>query len=290
VYKESKILTIYSSPNREDGLNQKRTSDILHEIELINLYLKDFKNGVCDKILSSTIELVYQSQNLNVSEEVLETVLLNINNIFVDNKITVFLNSENVRLIDIYAEGFRDSLKEVNILIDDNIDVGTCKFDYDFTEIKTDILGCLKKSQLLIDNYKEKKFVPHEYLDLQVVNRRRVKNESEIVKKVREVNLSKLCNILTNEDTYVIAVVLMNLNVLKTIELLWRFPINLRYEVIHRLLTTKQISKEMVEIVFKTVISEIKVNKAVFNENIKQNYLAKRRHENSAFSLVKKKY
>ena len=115
MYRESKILSIYSAPKGEDNLKQKRISDILHEIELINLYLKDFKNGVCDKILSSTMELVYQSQNLNVPDEVLETILLNINNIFVDNKITVFLNSRDIRLIEVYAEGFKDSLKEINI-------------------------------------------------------------------------------------------------------------------------------------------------------------------------------
>ena len=189
-----------------------------------------------------------------------------------------------------YAEGLRDSLKEVNILIDDHIDVGTCKFDYDFTEMKTDILDCLKKSQSLIDDYKGKKFVSREYLDFQAVNRKKVKNESEVMKKVREFDLSKLCNVLTNEDSYVIAVVLMNLNVLKTIELLWRFPINLRYEVIHRLLTTKQISNEIVETVFKTIVSELEINKAVFNENVRHDYIAKRRHEKSIFSLAKKKY
>lgn len=290
MYKESKILTIYSASEGENVLKQKRISDILHEIEIINLYLKDFKNGACDKILSSTIELVYQSHGLNVPNELLETVLLNINNIFIDNKITVFLNSQDIKLIDIYAEGFRDSLREVNIFMDDNVDIGTCKFDYDFTKIKSDILDCLRKSQSLIDDYKGKKFVSNEYLDLQVVVRKKIRNESEVIKKVQEFNLSKLCNVLTNEDPYVIAVVLMNLNILKSIELLWRFPINLRYEVIHRLLTTKQISNEIVEVVFKTVISELEVDKAVFNENIKHNRRTKRKNESNIFSLAKKKY
>jgi len=290
VYRESKILTIYSASEGENVLKQKRTSDILQEIEIINLYLKDFKNGVCDKILSSTIELIYQSHGLNVPDEFLETVLLNINNIFVDNKITVFLNSQDIKLIDIYAEGFRDSIREVNIFMDDNIDIGTCKFDYDFTKIKSDILDCLRKSQLLIDDYKGKKFVSNEYLDLQAVVRKKIKNESEVIKNVQEFNLSKLCNVLTNEDPYIIAVVLMNLNVLKSIELLWRFPINLRYEVVHRLLTTKQISNEIVEVVFKTVISELEVDKAVFNENIKHNRRIKRKNESNIFSLAKKKY
>ena len=290
MYRESKILTIYSASEGENVLKQKRTSDILQEIEIINLYLKDFKNGVCDKILSSTIELIYQSHGLNVPDELLETVLLNINNIFIDNKITVFLNSQDIKLIDIYAEGFRDSIREVNIFMDDNIDIGTCKFDYDFTKIKSDILDCLRKSQLLIDDYKGKKFVSNEYLDLQAVVRKKIKNESEVIKNVQEFNLSKLCNVLTNEDPYIIAVVLMNLNVLKSIELLWRFPINLRYEVVHRLLTTKQISNEIVEVVFKTVISELEVDKAVFNENIKHNRRIKRKNESNIFSLAKKKY
>ena len=288
--RESKILTIYSAPKGEDGLKQKRTSDVIHEIEVVNFYLKDFKNGVCDKILSSAIELVYQAPNLDVPDEFLETILLNINNIFADNKITVFLNPENVKLIDMYAEGLRDSFKEINILTDDNIDVGTCKFDYDFTEIKTDILDCLKKSQSLIDDYKKKKFVPREYLDFQAIGSKKIKNESEIIKRVREFDLSKLCNVLSNEDPYVIAVVLMNLTVLKTVELLWRFPVNLRYEVVHRLLTTKQISNEIIETVFKTVISELEFSKAAFNENVRHNYITKRIQEKSVFSLAKKKY
>ena len=288
MYRESKILSIHFAPKGEDGLKQKRTSDILQEIELMNLYLKDFKNGVCDRILSSTVEMVYQSQDLIVPEEILERILLNINSIFADNKITVFLNSENVRLIDIYAEGFKETLKEVNILIDDNIGVGTCKFDYDFGGIKEDILDSLKKSQSLLENYKSKKFVPQEYLDAQVITRKKVKNESEIIKKVREFSLSKLCNVLSNEDPYVIAVVLMNLNILKSIELLWRLPINLRYEVIHRLVMTKQISNEIVETIFSTVVSELEVNNVIFNENIRQSYNTKRRHEKSVFSLAKK--
>jgi hypothetical protein len=290
VHRESKVLTVHSALNGENGLKQKRTSDIMRELEVTNLYLEDFKNGVCDKILSYTMESVYQSQNLNVPDELLESILLNINSIFADNKVMVFLNSENVRLIDIYAEGFRDSLKEINILVDDTIDVGTCKFDYDFAEIKTNILNCLQKSQLLIESYKEKKFVQKEYLDLQVANKKKVKSEPEFIKRVREFNLFKLCNILSNEDTYVIAVVLMNLNILKTVELLWRFPINLRYEVIHRLLTTKQVSKEIVETVFKTVISELEINNVVFNEDVKRGYTTKRRHEKNIFSLAKKKY
>ena len=290
MYRESKVLTVHSALKGENGLNQKRTSDILRELEVANLYLKDFKNGVCDKILSYTMESIYQSKNFHISDELLESILLNINSIFADNKITALLNSENVRLLDIYGEEFKESLKEINILIDDSITVGTCKFDYDFTKIKTNILNCLQKSRSLIKNYKEKKFVQKEYLDLQVANERKIKSEPEFIKRVREFNLSKLCNILSNEDTSVIAVVLMNLNVLKTVELLWRFPINLRYEVIHSLLTAKQVSSEIVETVFKTVISELEVNKTVFNENVRHGYITKRRHEKNIFSLAKKKY
>jgi hypothetical protein len=293
MYRESKVLTIHTVFNDRESSLQKRSSEVLGELEKVNNYLKDFKNGVCDKILQLAIEMIekLRSLRLTIPEEVMGIIISNMKNIFRNDKIAVYLNSEDERILDTYARSARNSLQELEILTNDFIELGECKFDYDFLKLKLRILQNLKNAQDVISQYYDSIIISETPSKSDTENEITEKTDSEAVKSLQEYDSKKLLQLLINEEPNVIAVILMNLNSVKTAEILWQLPFDLRYEVVNQIAVIGKISKDVVEVMFKTALSLIECNSSERVEFNRKNYLNRKRIENNNLYLIaKRKY
>ena len=295
MYRESKILTIHTVFNDRENSLQKRTSEVLGELEKVNNYLKDFKNGVCDKILQLAIEMIekLRSLRLTIPEEVLEIIIGNMKNIFRNDKIAVYLNPEDERILDTYVRDAKNNFQELEILTNEFIELGECKFDYDFLKLKLRILQNLKNAQDVIAQYYETIVISDALSKTSQDNDNIEKSdsESEAVKSLQEYDSKKLLQLFINEEPNVIAVILMNLSPVKTAEILWQLPFDLRYEVVNQIAVIGKISKEVVEVMFKTALSLIECNSVDRVEFSRKKYLNRNKIENKNLYLIaKRKY
>jgi hypothetical protein len=295
MYRESKVLTIHTVFNDRENSLQKRSTEVLGELEKVNNYLKDFKNGVCDKILQLAVEMIQKlrSLQLTIPEEVMDIIISNMKNIFKNDKIAVYLNSEDERILETYARSAKNNLQELEILTNDFIELGECKFDYDFLKLKLRILQNLKNAQDVISQYYDSIIISEtsSKSNSENDNSDKSENDSEAVKSLQEYDSKKLLQLLINEEPNVIAVILMNLSPVKTAEILWQLPFDLRYEVVNQIAVIGKISKDVVEVMFKTALSLVECNSSERVEFNRKNYLKRKRIENNNLYLIaKRKY
>lgn len=295
MYRESKILTIHTVYNDRENLLQKRSEEVLGELEKVNNYLKDFKSGVCDKILQLAVEMIekLRSLRLTIPEEVMGILIGNLKNIFRNDKIAVYLNPEDEKILDTYARASKNNFQELEILTNDFIELGECKFDYDFLKLKLRILQNLKNTQEIITQYYDTIIISDTQPESKSHNEisEKTESDSQAVKSLQEYEIKKLLPLLINEDPNVIAVILMNLNPVKTAEILWQLPFDLRYEVVNQISMIGKISKDVVEVMFKTALSLIECNSVERAEFNRKSYLRRNKIENKNLYLIaKRKY
>ncbi len=294
MYRESKILTIHTVYNERENSLQKRASEVLEELEKVNNYLRDFKNGVCDKILQLAVEMIekLRSIKLTIPEDVMSIIIGNMKNIFRNDKIAVYLNPEDERVLDSYARASKNNLLELEILTNDFIELGECKFDYDFLKLKLRILQNLKNTQDVITQFYNSIQISETQLKSDDTDLSNASvNESEAVKSLQEYDTKRLLQLLINEEPNIVAVILMNLNPVKTAEILWQLPFEIRYEVVNQISMIGKISKDVVEVMFKTALSIIQCNSIDRVEFNRKSYLKRKKIENNNLYLIaKRKY
>ncbi len=295
MYRESKVLTIHTVYGERENSLQKRASEVLLELEKVNNYLKDFKNGVCDKILQLSVEMIekLRSVKIKIPETVMGIIINNMKSIFRNDKIAVYLNPEDDRILETYARAAKNNLQELEILTNDFVELGECKFDYDFLKLKLRILQNLKNTQDVITEYWSS-------IEISESNDTKISNpateddpssESEAVRSLQDYDTKKLLQLLINEEPNVIAVILMNLSQVKTAEILWQLPFEMRYEVLNQISMIGKISKDVVEVMLKTALSLIERNNIDRSEFNRKNYLRRRQTENKNLYLIaKRKY
>ena len=295
MYRESKVLTIHTVYGERENSLQKRASEVLLELEKVNNYLKDFKNGVCDKILQLSVEMIekLRSVKIKIPEVVMGIIINNMKSIFRNDKIAVYLNPEDDRILETYARAAKNNLQELEILTNDFVELGECKFDYDFLKLKLRILQNLKNTQDVITEYWSS-------IEISASNDTKISNqdteddqssESEAVRSLQDYDTKKLLQLLINEEPNVIAVILMNLSQVKTAEILWQLPFEMRYEVLNQISMIGKISKDVVEVMLKTALTLIERNSIDRSEFNRKKYLRRRQAENKNLYLIaKRKY
>ena len=293
MYRESKILTINSIYNVHENSLQKRAEEVYKELEKVNNYLKDFKNGVCDKILQLAIELIekLRSVKVSISDEVLGIIIENMKGIFRNDKIIVYLNPKDEKILNTYMANSYNYLQELEILTNDYIEPGECKFDYDFLKIKLRILHYLDRSKDTIIKY---------YDNIEISSKGSINNSNKDTQKKDKKNqfnnelenyeTKKLIQLLMNEDPKTIAVILVNINPIKTAEILWQLPYDLRYDVINQISMIGKIPKDVVDSMFNAVknvlennlLDKIEIKRKRYNRDIFEN--------NNLYLIAKRKY
>jgi DNA-directed RNA polymerase subunit F len=294
MYRESKILTINSIYNVHENSLQKRAEEVYKELEKVNNYLKDFKNGVCDKILQLAIELIekLRSVKVSISDEVLGIIIENMKGIFRNDKIIVYLNPKDEKILNTYMANSYNYLQELEILTNDYIEPGECKFDYDFLKIKLRILHYLDRSKDTIIKYYDSIEISSNETPNKSTNKDKQKKDkkNQFNNELENYETKKLIQLLMNEDPKTIAVILVNINPIKTAEILWQLPYDLRYEVINQISMIGKIPKDVVDSMFNAVknvlennlLDKIEIKRKRYNRDIFEN--------NNLYLIAKRKY
>ncbi|HEY9187077.1 MAG TPA: FliH/SctL family protein [Ignavibacteria bacterium] len=294
MYRESKILTINSIYNVHENSLQKRAEEVYKELEKVNNYLKDFKNGVCDKILQLAIELIekLRSVKVSISDEVLGIIIENMKGIFRNDKIIVYLNPKDEKILNTYMANSYNYLQELEILTNDYIEPGECKFDYDFLKIKLRILHYLDRSKDTIIKYYDSIEISSNETPNKSTNKDKQKKDkkNQFNNELENYETKKLIQLLMNEDPKTIAVILVNINPIKTAEILWQLPYDLRYDVINQISMIGKIPKDVVDSMFNAVknvlennlLDKIEIKRKRYNRDIFEN--------NNLYLIAKRKY
>lgn len=294
MYRESKILTINSIYNVHENSLQKRAEEVYKELEKVNNYLKDFKNGVCDKILQLAIELIekLRSVKVSISDEVLGIIIENMKGIFRNDKIIVYLNPKDEKILNTYMANSYNYLQELEILTNDYIEPGECKFDYDFLKIKLRILHYLDRSKDTIIKYYDSIEISSNETPNKSTNKDKQKKDkkNQFNNELENYETKKLIQLLLNEDPKTIAVILVNINPIKTAEILWQLPYDLRYDVINQISMIGKIPKDVVDSMFNAVknvlennlLDKIEIKRKRYNRDIFEN--------NNLYLIAKRKY
>ncbi|HQJ74214.1 MAG TPA: FliH/SctL family protein [Bacteroidota bacterium] len=294
MYRESKILTINSIYNVHENSLQKRAEEVYKELEKVNNYLKDFKNGVCDKILQLAIELIekLRSVKVSISDEVLGIIIENMKGIFRNDKIIVYLNPKDEKILNTYMANSYNYLQELEILTNDYIEPGECKFDYDFLKIKLRILHYLDRSKDTIIKYYDSIEISSNETPNKSTNKDKQKKDkkNQFDNELENYETKKLIQLLMNEDPKTIAVILVNINPIKTAEILWQLPYDLRYDVINQISMIGKIPKDVVDSMFNAVknvlennlLDKIEIKRKRYNRDIFEN--------NNLYLIAKRKY
>jgi len=294
MYRESKILTINSIYNVHENSLQKRAEEVYKELEKVNNYLKDFKNGVCDKILQLAIELIekLRSVKVSISDEVLGIIIENMKGIFRNDKIIVYLNPKDEKILNTYMANSYNYLQELEILTNDYIEPGECKFDYDFLKIKLRILHYLDRSKDTIIKYYDSIEISSNETPNKSINKDKQKKDkkNQFNNELENYETKKLIQLLMNEDPKTIAVILVNINPIKTAEILWQLPYDLRYDVINQISMIGKIPKDVVDSMFNAVknvlennlLDKIEIKRKRYNRDIFEN--------NNLYLIAKRKY
>ena len=294
MYRESKILTINSIYNVHENSLQKRAEEVYKELEKVNNYLKDFKNGVCDKILQLAIELIekLRSVKVSISDEVLGIIIENMKGIFRNDKIIVYLNPKDEKILNTYMANSYNYLQELEILTNDYIEPGECKFDYDFLKIKLRILHYLDRSKDTIIKYYDSIEISSNETPNKSTNKDKQKKDkkNQFDNELENYETKKLIQLLMNEDPKTIAVILVNINPIKTAEILWQLPYDLRYDVINQISMIGKIPKDVVDSMFNAVKNVLENNLLDKIEIKRKRYHRDLLENNNLYLIAKRKY
>jgi len=293
MYRESKILTINSIYNVHENSLQRRAAEVYNELEKVNNYLKDFKNGVCDKILQLAIELIekLRSVKISISDEVLGIIIENMKGIFRNDKITVYLNPKDEKILNTYMSNSYNNLQELVILTNDFIEPGECKFDYDFVKIKLRILHYLDRSKdTIIKYYDNIEISSKETINNSNKDKQKKDKKNQFNNELENYETKKLIQLLINEDPKTIAVILVNINPVKTAEILWQLPYDLRYDVINQISMIGKIPKDVVDTMFNAVKNVLENNLLDKIEIKRKRYHRDLLENNNLYLIAKRKY
>mgnify|MGYP001416152943 CR=1 FL=1 len=293
MYRESKILTINSIYNVHENSLQRRAAEVYNELEKVNNYLKDFKNGVCDKILQLAIELIekLRSVKISISDEVLGIIIENMKGIFRNDKITVYLNPKDEKILNTYMSNSYNNLQELVILTNDFIEPGECKFDYDFLKIKLRILHYLDRSKdTIIKYYDNIEISSKETINNSNKDKQKKDKKNQFNNELENYETKKLIQLLINEDPKTIAVILVNINPVKTAEILWQLPYDLRYDVINQISMIGKIPKDVVDTMFNAVKNVLENNLLDKIEIKRKRYHRDLLENNNLYLIAKRKY
>lgn len=293
MYRESKILTINSIYNVHENSLQRRAAEVYNELEKVNNYLKDFKNGVCDKILQLAIELIekLRSVKISISDEVLGIIIENMKGIFRNDKITVYLNPKDEKILNTYMSNSYNNLQELVILTNDFIEPGECKFDYDFLKIKLRILHYLDRSKdTIIKYYDNIEISSKETINNSNKDKQKKDKKNQFNNELENYETKKLIQLLINEDPKTIAVILVNINPIKTAEILWQLPYDLRYDVINQISMIGKIPKDVVDTMFNAVKNVLENNLLDKIEIKRKRYHRDLLENNNLYLIAKRKY
>jgi len=233
-----------------------------------------------------------RSVKVSISDEVLGIIIENMKGIFRNDKIIVYLNPKDEKILNTYMANSYNYLQELEILTNDYIEPGECKFDYDFLKIKLRILHYLDRSKDTIIKYYDSIEISSNETPNKSTNKDKQKKDkkNQFDNELENYETKKLIQLLMNEDPKTIAVILVNINPIKTAEILWQLPYDLRYDVINQISMIGKIPKDVVDSMFNAVknvlennlLDKIEIKRKRYNRDIFEN--------NNLYLIAKRKY
>jgi hypothetical protein len=292
---QTKIIKIDTLWKDKDDVLKKHIENLVQRFKYIDSYVNTFKRYICSASVKLSIKMLEKlKEGDNLSEKFSSEIVNNFKNVFEIEKIKIFINLEDEKILKLYFPDLLSKFEEIEILSDQFLGRGECRFDYSFLTMRLEIIKNTRKIKNLISSYFRNNYTTLKENDiLEKSNEKDELNDSEddkiiFFEELEKNDIGKIVELLLNEETEIVSVILGNLKPEITSEVLWRFPAEIRYDVINKLSRIKKIPKNIVKNIGETAVSLLKNNSIERSEFMKKSYLRKKENKYEHLHLLVK--